>query len=149
MFPTLVDRMRGRYFLKSWEWEKYILPLIDLQQVWLWELPIDLTLGAVRHVLGSLYEKQPNLSVIFHLPPPCFNDGVAFANPAVATNVDYYREYCDRIYDEASRCFPRVWAVSPPSPRADSLHPLGAQPFRFEKSYLNLVRREIERILGV
>lgn len=149
MFPSLVDRSQGRYFLKSWEWERYILPRIDLQQVWLWELPMETSIGAVRQVLGGMYEKQPKLTVIFHQPVPCFNDNVGFADPAITTHVDYYRQYCDRIYDEACRCFPRVRAVSPPSPRADPLHASGAHPFRFEKKYLELIRQQIECILGV
>jgi hypothetical protein len=149
MFPTLCDGFHARYFLKSWEWERFIRPRIELQQVPFWEVPFEVSVVALRQTLNPLYEEQPNLSLIFHVPEPCFNDGVAFTESIMTSKIDYYKEYCHRIYDEASRYFPRVSAVGPSSARADPCHPNGAHPFRFEKSYLNVVRQEIERILEV
>lgn len=149
VFPMLYIPVGERYFLKSWEWEQFILPRVELQQIPLWDIPINLSLNRLRQVLGCLYEKQPNLSVIFHFPPPCFNDEVRFDNPAVTANIDFYRLYCDRLYAEAARYFPKVSAVSLSSARADPLHRNGPHPFRYEKSYLNLVRQEMERILDV
>jgi hypothetical protein len=149
VFPVLYTPIGERYFLKSWELEKFIRPLVDLRQAPLWEIPISLSLNKLRQVLGSLYEKQANLSVIFHFPHPCFNDGVKFDNPEVTANIDFYREYCDQLYKEAIKCFPRVSAVSLSSGRADPAHRNGPHPFRYEKSYLNLVRQEMERILSV
>jgi hypothetical protein len=149
VFPMLADRSHARYFIQSWEWEKFISPRIDLRPSPLWDIPIERSLKALREMLGLFYEKQPALSVVFHVPEPCFNDGVKFEDPSLELNIDFYRHYCLRIYDEATRHFPRVSAISPPNPSADPVHPSGAHPFRYEKSYLDSVRLEIERILNV
>jgi hypothetical protein len=148
-FPTLYTQIGERYFLKSWELEKYILPRIKLRQAPLWHIPISLSLNGLRQVLGSLYECQPNLSVIFHIPDPCFNDGVGFSDPVITANINFYRQYCDRLYTVAAQHFPRVSAISLSSGRADPMHRNGPHPFRYEKAYLNLVRQEMERILDV
>jgi hypothetical protein len=148
IFPALCDRSQTRFFLKSWEWEKYIMPCIALDQCALWDLPIELSLLSLRQLLGSFYTVQPSLSVIFHIPLPCFNDGIKFSDPAVMAHVDYYEEYCDRTFEEACHNFPRVSAVSPSSAQADPTHPSGPNPFRFEKSYSNWLRKEVEDRLG-
>ena len=146
VFPYLVAS-NDRYFLRSKEWERYVVPRIEFEQKRLWEIPIQLSVVAVRQVLGALYDQQPSLRVIFHLPRPCFNDGVSFEDPEVTANVDYYTEYSERLYSEASRAFPRVNVVSCGGEIADPFRYNGPYPFHYHESYMDALRREIERLL--
>lgn len=148
-FPYLVVNPGERYFLQSKEWERHIDLLAGFERKWLWEVPLELSLASLRETLTALYERQPSLRVIFHLPRPCFNDGVSFEDPQVAANVGFYHQYGERLYDEAARSFPRVSIVACGGERADPLHPNGAFPFHFEESYMSALRNEIRRLLDV
>jgi hypothetical protein len=146
VFPYLVAS-DDRYFLRSKEWERYVVPRIEFEQKRLWEIPIKLSIIALRKLLEPLYEQQPGLRVIFHLPRPCFNDGVGFDDPEVTANVDYYAEYNERLYSETARAFPRVCVVSCGGEIADPLRYNGPYPFHYHESYMDALRREIERLL--
>jgi hypothetical protein len=148
VFPYLIARPGDRYFLRSKEWERYVVLLTDFEQKRLWEVPVQLSVVALREVLEPLYERQPGLRVIFHLPRPCFNDGISFADPQLAANVNYYHEYNERLYVEASRAFPRVSVVSCGGERADPSHYNGPHPFQYDESYMDAFRKEVERLLG-
>jgi hypothetical protein len=148
VFPLLVDRL-GRCFVKSWEWERFIRPHVALDEQRLWQVPLARSVEAQREVLGRLYALQPNLAVVFHLPWPRFNDGVAFTDPAVAAHLDFYEAYGAALADDARRQFPRVSVFSPETGRADRHHQNGPHPFRFDREYLETARRELESILGV
>jgi hypothetical protein len=146
VFPYLIAS-GGRYFLRSKEWERYVIPRVEFEQKRLWEIPIQLSIIALRKVLEPLYEQRPGLRVIFHLPRPCFNDGVNFDDPDVAANVDYYTEYGERLYSEASRAFPRVGVVGCGGEIADPFRYNGPYPFHYHESYMAALRREIESLL--
>jgi hypothetical protein len=147
MFPYLIASPNDRWFLRSREWERYVMLLINFEQVRLWDIPIQLSVIALREVLGLLYERQPSLRLIFHLPHPCFNDGISFQDPCLTANVNYYYEYNERIFSEASRAFPRVSVVNCGGERADPDHYSGPNPFHYDKSYMNALRKELESIL--
>lgn len=146
-FPYLVVGPSERYFLQSEEWDRYIVMLTSFEQRRLWEVPIECSVIALREVLEPLYERQPNLRVIFHLPRPCFNDGIGFADPQLAANVNFYHEYGERLYCEASHIFPRVSIVSCGGERADPFHYNGPHPFHYDESYMSALRGEIQRLL--
>ncbi|MBO0800270.1 MAG: hypothetical protein J2P31_15730 [Blastocatellia bacterium] len=146
-FPYLIAQPNDRYFLRSKDWERYVVSLVNFEQKWLWEIPLRLSLIALRRVLDPLYERQPNLRVIFHLPRPCFNDGVSFEDPQVTANVNYYHEYGERLYNEASRMYPRISVVNCGGERADPFHYNGPHPFHYDDNYMNALRKEIERLL--
>lgn len=147
VFPHLVARSGSRYFLRSKEWERYIVPLSGFDQRRLWEVPIQLSVNALREVIEPLYERQPDLRLIFHLPRPCFNDGITFDDPELVANVNYYHEYGERLYSEAARIFPRVSIVSCGGERGDPLHYNGPHPFHYDENYMAAFRNEIERLL--
>ncbi len=146
VFPYLIAS-HGRYFLQSTEWDRYVVPRIEFEQTRLWEIPIQLSVVAARQVLEALYDQQPSLRVIFHLPRPCFNDGVRFEDPEVTANVDYYTEYSERLYSEEARAFPRVNVVSCGGEIADPFRYNGPYPFHYHESYMDALRREIERLM--
>lgn len=148
-FPYLVVSPGERYFLRSKEWERHIDLLASHERRWLWEVPVELSLSSLRSTLATLYEHQPGLRVIFHLPRPCFNDGVGFEDPEVAAHVGFYHLYGERLHEEAARSFPRVSVVACGGERADPLHPNGPFPFHFEESYMRALRHEIRRLLEV
>jgi Family of unknown function (DUF6270) len=147
VFPYLVVRPHDRYFLRSKEWERYITLRINFEQKRLWDIPMQLSIVALRETLRPLYERQPNLRVIFHLPRPCFNDGVSFEDPELTANADYYNEYGERLYREASRIFPRVSVINCGGERADPFRYNGPHPFHYDENYMNALRKEIERLL--
>jgi Family of unknown function (DUF6270) len=136
-----------RYFLRSEEWRRYVTLLTNFKQHRLWDFPIERSEKALREVLEPLYNKQPNLRTIFHLPKPCFNDGIRFDDQHLVANIDYYYRYGERLYREASRLFPRVSIVSCGGERADPLHYMGPYPFHYDESYMDALRKEIERLL--
>ena len=146
-FPYLAVEPGDRYFLQSEEWARYVSLLANFERKRVWDFPIERSLSALREVLGPLYEEQPNLRLIFHLPRPCFNDGVRFADPQLTANVDFYYEYGERLYNEACRLFPRVHIVSCGGEEADPEHYHGPFPFHYGESYMNALRKEIERLL--
>lgn len=145
-FPYFV-LSRERYFLRSEEWRRYARLLTNFEQRRLWDFPIERSVQALREVLEPLYEQQPSLRTIFHLPKPCFNDGIRFDDLRLANNIDYYYEYGERLYREASRLFPRVSVVSCGGERADPSHYMGPYPFHYDESYMDALRKEIERLL--
>ena len=147
-FPYLVTGPGNRCFLRSKEWERYVQLRIDCEQKWLWEFPIELSLTAFRVVVERLYERQPNLHLLFHFPRPCFNDGITFEDPQLTANVDYYHQYNERLHDEASRTFPRVSVISCGGELADPLHYNYPFPFHYDEGYMNALRLEIERLLA-
>ncbi|HYP30024.1 MAG TPA: DUF6270 domain-containing protein [Blastocatellia bacterium] len=147
VFPYLTTKPNDRYFLRSKEWERYVALLVDFEQKRLWEIPIEHSVTALREVLEPLYERQPSLRVIFHLPRPCFNDGINFEDPQLRANVNYYHQYSERLYQEASRLFPRVSVVSCGGERADPLHYNGPYPFHYDEGYMNALRKEVARLL--
>jgi hypothetical protein len=146
VFPYLLAQPNDRYFLRSKEWERYVVLRGNFEQIRLWDIPIQLSVNALRAVLEPLYEKQPNLRLIFHLPRPCFNDGVSFEDPQVTINVDYYHQYNELLYQQASHIFPRVSVVSCGGEQADPFHYNGPHPFHYGESYLSALRKEIERL---
>jgi len=146
-FPYFVVGPGERYFLRSEEWRHYVTLLADFEQRRLWEFPMERSEKALREVLEPLYERQPSLRTIFHLPRPCFNDGIRFDDPQLASNLDYYYKYGERLYREASRLFPRVNAVGCGGERADPFHYMGPYPFHYDESYMDALRKEIERLL--
>jgi hypothetical protein len=147
VFPYRVAEPGNRYFLCSKEWERYVVLQVKSDQKRLWDLPMQLSLVALREVLEPLYERQPGLRVIFHLPRPCFNDGITFDDPQVAAKLDYYFEYGDRLYSEASRAFPMVSVVNCGGEHADPFHYNYPYPFHYDESYMEALRKEIERLL--
>jgi hypothetical protein len=146
-FPYLVVQPDERYFLQSEEWVRYVEMRAKFERKRLWDFPVDLSVVALREVLEPLYERQPNLRLIFHLPRPCFNDGVAFKDPELTANIDVYHEYGERLYSEASKLFPDVSTVSCGGEQADPSHYHGPFPFHYGESYMNALRKEIERLL--
>lgn len=147
-FPYVIASAGNRYFLRSKEWERYVQLRIHYGQKWLWEFPMEPSVTALRTVLESLYEQQPNLRLLFHFPRPCFNDGVTFEDSQLTANVDYYHRYNERLYDETSRTFPRVSVIACGGERADPLHYNYPFPFHYDETYMNALRLEIERLLA-
>jgi len=147
VFPYVVDRRSGRYFLKSKEWERYVVTRGPFEQQWLWDVPIERSVEAMRTLLDSLYTRQPALQVIFHLPRPCFNDGVTFDTPEIAVHVDYYQGYSQLLYREAVETFPRVAAISCGGEQADPAHINGPSPFHYTIRYTEGIRNDLARIL--
>ena len=147
VFPYLVVGPGDRMFLQSKEWERYVILRGNFEQKRLWEIPMHLSVAALREVMEPLYERQPNLRLIFHLPRPCFNDGVTFEDPQVQTNENYYHEYGERLYREASRIFPGVSIVNCGGERADPLAYNGPFPFHYDESYMDALRKEIGRLV--
>ena len=147
-FPYLIAQPHNRYFLCSKEWQRYVRLRIPVEQKRLWDFPMELSVCAFQEVLEPLYERQPNLHVIFHLPRPCFNDGVTFDDPETARNVNYYHDFNERLCTETLRRFPRVSVISCGGERADPKHYNGPYPFHFERSYMDALRQEIERLLN-
>jgi Family of unknown function (DUF6270) len=145
-FPYLAVQPGDRYFLQSEEWARYVA-LANFERKRVWDFPIERSCVALREVLEPLYERQPSLRLIFHLPRPCFNDGVRFADPELAAHVDFYHEYGERLYSEASRLFPRVSIISCGGEQADPNHYHGPFPFHYGESYMNALRKDIERLL--
>ena len=126
------------------------LPAVDavaLCSALAWEFPMQLSCNALRNALEPLYELKPTLRVIFHVPKPCFNDGIAFDDPQVAANANFYSRYGEQLYCEAFKTFPRVSIVSCGGERADPMHYIGPYPFHYDESYMAAVRKEIERLL--
>lgn len=146
-FPYLVVGPGERYFLRSHEWRRYVTLHAAFEQRRLWDFPLERSERALREVLEPLYERQPSLRVIFHLPRPSFNDGIGFGDPQLDAHLDYYYRYGERLYREASRLFPRVSAVGCGGERADPLHYMGPYPFHYDESYMDALRKEIERLL--
>lgn len=145
-FPYLVVQP-DRCFLRSNDWRRYIVLQTKSEQKKLWEFPVQLSCNALRNTLEPLYELKPTLRVIFHVPKPCFNDGIAFDDPQVAANADFYSRYGEQLYCEALKTFPRVSIVSCGGERADPMHYIGPYPFHYDESYMAEVRKEIERLL--
>jgi hypothetical protein len=146
-FPYAIVGPDDRYFLQSQEWERYVRLQVPCERRWIWETPLHFSIVNLCKLLQSLYERQSSLRVIFHLPRPCFNDGVTFANPVLTANVDYYHHYTDRLYSETSRRFPRVSVISCGGEQADPCHYNYPNPFHYDGNYLAALRREIERLL--
>ncbi|MFL6284244.1 MAG: hypothetical protein ACJ74Q_13965 [Pyrinomonadaceae bacterium] len=136
-----------RFFLRSEEWRRYVTLLANFEQRRLWDFPLERSERALREVLEPLYQKQPNLRTIFHMPRPCFNDGIRFDDEELAANIDFYYRYGERLFEKASRLFPRVSAIGCGGERADPLHYMGPYPFHYDESYMNALRKEIERLL--
>ncbi len=149
LFPTLVDSREARYFVRSWEWDRYIDVQPALDEKRLWELPLPMVLASFREILTSYYQSKPDLALIFHLPKPAFNDGVSFADASTRSHVDYYHRFCDTVYASVAGWFPRVSAVCPASPLADPAHPNGPNPFHFDSSYPGALQKALETSLGV
>ena len=147
VFPYLTDPDSGRCFLRSREWRRYVSPLLDMDEKMLWQFPIQRSLRGMQEVLAALYERQPSLRVIFHFPRPCFNDGVHFADAHIARNIAYYDRYNERLYRAATRIFPRVSAVSCGCERADPHHYNGPHPHHYDENYMNVFRKELERLV--
>jgi hypothetical protein len=148
VFPHLIIQPYDRYFLCSKEWERYVILRVSSERKRLWEIPMRLSVTALRRVLEPLCERQPNLHIIFHSPRPNFNDGINFEDPQLVANVNYYYEYNERLLKEALRIFPRVSLVSCGGERADPFHPNSPNPFHYDEAYMNALRREIERLLA-
>jgi Family of unknown function (DUF6270) len=146
-YPYLVVDPGERYFLQSEEWKRYVALRTSCERRRLWDLPMELSLASLRQLLAALYERQPELRVVFHLPRPCFNDGVTFEDPQLAGKVKFYHEYGERMYDAASRWFPRVSVVSCGGERADPGHYNGPSPFHYDESYMEALRKEIARLV--
>jgi hypothetical protein len=145
-FPSLVDG-EGRVFLKSWEWERYVVPKVPLKEKAFWELSTTAMLAAARESLQSWFERRPQLTLVFHFPEPSFDDGVDFASPGMRQHLDCYRRFNERLHDEACRAFPRVAVLTVPTARADPHHHNGPHPFHFEKSYGHAVKEALARVL--
>src|SRR5262245_34567965 len=64
----LFSKDQNRYFLLCKEWERFIVPRGDFEQKRLWEIPMSLSVNALRAALAPLCERQPALRLIFHLP---------------------------------------------------------------------------------
>lgn len=146
-FPYLVVAPGGRLFLESKDWQAHIDLLAPFERRRLWDFPTESSVAVLRQLLTTLYEEQPDLRVVFHLPRPCFNDGVAFEDPQLGPNIDFYFEYGERLYEETARAFPRVRVVDCGGERADPLHPNGQFPFHFAEGYMDALRKEIVRLL--
>ena len=139
-----------RVFLRSNDWATNVTARVKLKERYLWECEIGLSVAALSQFLDSMLELNPSLAILFHCPRPMFNDGITFDDERVTGNVDFYREYCDRLYEAAvSRC-PKV-AVLPQRAAilADPSHSNGANPFHFEETYSTGARLDVERILGL
>lgn len=147
-YPYLVVEPGGRLFIESEEWQRYIGLHASASRRWLWEMPLEQSLLALRRVMTPLYERQPALQLIFHFPRPCFNDGIAFAAPELARQVDFYFRYGEALYEEARRFLPRVSWVGCGGEVADPNHPNGAFPFHYGEAYMETLRRELERLLA-
>ena len=147
VFPYLLVEPGERYFLRSKEWDRYVALRIEYGQRRLLDFPIELSILGLRELLQPLYEKQPNLRVIFHFPRPCFNDGIRFDDPEVAANLDYYDRYNERLYLDISSNFPRVAATNCCAERADPLHYNYQFPFHYQEDYMNALRKDVERLL--
>lgn len=148
VFPYLIVDRGERCFLRSKEWQRHVVARVPAVQKRLWELPIEQSVTALRSVLEPLYERQPNLRLIFHAPTPCFNDGVDFDEATVRAHVPFYERYTQRLYEEACRMFPRVAAVACGGEIADPNHYNGPHPFHYAEGYMKALRIELARLLG-
>ena len=146
-FPYHMVRPDGRCFLRSKDWQRYVVLLTNFDQKRLWEFPMGLSVAALNKSLVELYQLQPNLRVIFHLPKPCFNDGISFNDSQLEENIDFYFAYGEHLYREALRSFPRVSMIGCGGERADPRHYIGPYPFHYDEGYMTAVRKEIERLL--
>lgn len=146
-FPYVVVQPDERCFLRSNDWRRYVVLQKKYEQKRLWEFPLQLSLSALQKMLGALYELNPVLRVIFHVPKPRFNDGIVFDDPELAANAGFYSSYGEQLYREASRSFPGVGIIDCGGERADPSHYIGQYPFHYDESYMAAVRKEIERLL--
>ncbi|HTU46901.1 MAG TPA: hypothetical protein VMF91_17690 [Bryobacteraceae bacterium] len=147
LFPVLVLDPGSRCFLRSAEWDLYVSLSAPSVQKRLWDFPLQLSVDSLESVMTPLYRLQPALRLLFHLPRPCFDDGVTFDDPELTRNLDYYHYYGKELYLAASRMFSGVDLINCGGEQADPAPYNGRNPFHYTESHRILLRKEIERLI--
>jgi hypothetical protein len=148
LFPLLVLDPGSRCFLRSAEWDLYVSLSAPSVQKRLWDFPLQLSVDSLQALMTPLYHLQPALRLLFHLPRPCFDDGVTFDDLELIRNLDYYHYYGKQLYLAACRMFPRVDLINCGGEQADPAPYNGRNPFHYTESYRILLRKEIERLIA-
>lgn len=140
-----------RVGLATWELNRYRRLLPEVEQTWLWDTSPEIMWEALSSGLKRMLALQAEMRIVFHVPPLCLNDGIAFDEPALTAQAGCFAALNADLSRRALAEFPQLSVLELPNgePWGDPHHPYSAHPFHYRLDYYREARIQLKRLLNL